>query len=243
VHFLDELRGWGVGSNMSIYQTGNGGRSWSRLPVSDEPQTDRRSTEYHWLDFADAKRGIIVGHHASGQPPRLLPPPGMASGETGMDREPPGTVILVQTNDGGMNWTSTIIPIVGRLTRLRLLPGGGGLALVRFQYSLEWPSEVFRLDPVEEANVRSFRENNRSITDVFLTEDRTAYLAGFEPLGSLLNSPIPGRLVVLRSRNLTDWEEMEVDYRAVARQTTFAAAGQRLWVATDTGMILELVEP
>jgi hypothetical protein len=36
--------------------------------------------------------------------------------------------------------------------------------------------------------------------------------------------------------------ESPVDYRAVARRVMLAENGGRLWLATDTGMILNLVQ-
>jgi len=46
---------------------------------------------------------------------------------------------------------------------------------------------------------------------------------------------------MLKSSNLKVWEEMPVDYRAVAQRATLAAPDEHhLWVATDTGMILAL---
>jgi len=69
----------------------------------------------------------------------------------------------------------------------------------------------------------------------------SAYLAGFIPSGTLEQSPIPGKLVILESTDLENWEEMEVDYRAYAHRAVLAASGEgNVWVATDTGMILRL---
>ena len=80
-------------------------------------------------------------------------------------------------------------------------------------------------------------------TDILRGRDGVSYLAGFIPSGKLVNSPVPGRLVVLRSRHLRNWEEMDVDYRAYAHSAMFATPGQGdLWLATDTGMILKLAD-
>jgi hypothetical protein len=40
------------------------------------------------------------------------------------------------------------------------------------------------------------------------------------------------------SGDLVNWVESEVDYRAVARRVILATAGEHIWAATDTGMIL-----
>jgi hypothetical protein len=48
---------------------------------------------------------------------------------------------------------------------------------------------------------------------------------------------------MLESANLKVWREMDIDYRAVAQRAVLAAVdAQHAWVATDTGMILSLVE-
>ena len=48
---------------------------------------------------------------------------------------------------------------------------------------------------------------------------------------------------MLRSNDLKVWEEMEVDYRAVAQRAVIAAPdAKHMWVATDTGMILTLAD-
>jgi hypothetical protein len=42
--------------------------------------------------------------------------------------------------------------------------------------------------------------------------------------------------------DLEHWQEMPVDYRAVAHRAMIAGPDEKhLWIATDTGMILKLV--
>jgi hypothetical protein len=54
--------------------------------------------------------------------------------------------------------------------------------------------------------------------------------------------PIPGKVRMLSSTNLSDWTEMPVDYKAVARSLVLAGPdAEHLWAATDTGMILQMV--
>ena len=58
----------------------------------------------------------------------------------------------------------------------------------------------------------------------------------------MYHSPIPGKLKVLQSSDLEKWTEMTVDYRAVAHSAIIAGPDENhLWIATDTGMILRLV--
>ena len=41
-----------------------------------------------------------------------------------------------------------------------------------------------------------------------------AFLAAVEPPGTLNSVPIPGKVRILTSTDLTDWTEMDVDYKA-----------------------------
>jgi len=66
-----------------------------------------------------------------------------------------------------------------------------------------------------------------------------------EPSGRLNSLPIPGKVRMLRSTspNLDQWQEVPVDYRAVAGTVVLAGPDpDHLWAATDTGMILHLVK-
>jgi photosystem II stability/assembly factor-like uncharacterized protein len=66
-------------------------------------------------------------------------------------------------------------------------------------------------------------------------------VAAIEPPGKLNWGPVPGKLKVLRSMDLRAWADMPVDYRAVARNAILAVVDEtHAWIATDTGMILQL---
>jgi hypothetical protein len=66
---------------------------------------------------------------------------------------------------------------------------------------------------------------------------------GYETSGPVYRSPIPGKLKVLTSDDLVKWTEMPVDYRAVAHSALIAGPDSKnVWIATDTGMILKLVQ-
>jgi hypothetical protein len=48
----------------------------------------------------------------------------------------------------------------------------------------------------------------------------------------------------MKSADWSNWQEMEVDYRATAHRAMLSAVDDRnIWVATDTGMILKLEAP
>lgn len=240
VYFKDEQHGWAVGNEKSIWETSDGGRTWQPLPVAAEVKTTKEYTHFTWIDFSTSQAGTILGYS---EPPRRRSsrlPEWMEPEKASVRRQWPTLSLVIQTRDGGRTWKASTTSMFGRIHRLRLRPDGTGLTLVRFQYAFEWPSEVYRIDLKNNTTKRSFRRKNRSITDVALAGDY-AYLAGFVPSGTLAQMPIPGRLVVLRSRDLKNWQEMEVDYRANAHRAILAAAGDsHVWLATDTGMILKL---
>ena len=243
VCFLDEGHGFAVGEKKAIYETRDGGRHWTPLPVADEPKTTKDYTTYSWIEFGNHRQGTIIGSSDPPQRSRSRYPEWMEPDRVVRQRQWPSLSIVTQTGDGGKSWKPATTSIFGHITRVRMAHDGRSLLLIRFQNSFEWPCEVYVADPRTGKIDRVFRRKDRSITDVAWTNDGTAYLAGYEPTGKLLDNPIPGRLVVLRSKDLTNWEEMEVDYRGSAHFAMLAAPGASdVWLATDIGMILKLAE-
>lgn len=243
VYFLDATRGWAVGTGKSVYQTTDAGNSWVRLPAADQPKTTPEFTTYAWIAFADDRHGLISGWS---RPPRRNQrqplPDWMDPERAARRRERPTLSILLQTRDGGANWEPSVASLFGQITRIRLTPDGRGLGLIEFPDAFDWPSEVFRLDWRTGTSQRVFRRPDRAVTDLALFPGGPAFLAAIEPQGAKIRLPIPGKLKVLRSMDLAHWEEMEVDYRAVARRAVLAWSDpQHLWLATDTGMILQLL--
>jgi len=240
--FLDRRHGFAVGEKKAIYETHDGGQHWKPVPAAAEPKTTKEFTSYDWVEFANPRQGTIVGYSEPPRRNRSRFPDWMDPERAARRREWPSLTIVLQTNDGGRSWKPSTTSIFGRIVRVRTGPDGRALILVRFRNSFEWPSEVYATDPRTGKTKRVFRRKDRSITDVAWTRGGTAYLAGYEPTGQLLESPVPGRLVVLRSKDLVNWEEMEADYRAYAHAAMLAAPESGgVWVATDTGMILKLV--
>jgi len=243
VFFLDQQRGWAVGMRKAVYATADGGASWRRLPAAEEPKTNPDHTAYVWITFADAQRGMIVG---GSRPPRRDEqrrlPDWLDPERARRRREWPSLGIVLETRDGGQSWSASVTTMFGQITRVRLAPDGRGLALVEFALAFEWPSEVFSLNWKSGRSERAFRRADRLVTDVALTPDGWGYLAAVEPVGQTIRLPVPGKVHVLRSRDLVRWEETEVDYRAYGRRAVFAQAPEGgLWLATDAGVVLERV--
>ena len=240
VYFSDEKRGWAVGEYKSVWQTWNGGATWTAVEAAASPQTVREQSVYGAIAFANPKDGMIVGWSKPPHPgARDRAPDWVDPG--GQPREWPGLGISLQTRDGGRTWKAAETSMFGQSTALSLAPNGRGLLLVEFFGRFDYPSEVYRIDLTTGKTTRAFRRKDRAVTDVLVEAQGPAYLAAVEPSGTLFHSPVPGKLKMLKSEDFENWTEMDVDYRAVGRRAYLAAPnGENVWVATDTGMILKL---
>jgi photosystem II stability/assembly factor-like uncharacterized protein len=241
VRFLDEQHGFAVGANKSAYQTVNGGKTWEPIAAAEEPKTNPEYTVYNNITFANASSGFINGY--SDRPRRDDQKPEWLDAEDATTRrEWPHLSIMLDTHDGGKTWKPSTVSMFGHITRAMFLPDGTGLGLIEFTNTFKWPSEVHRLHSDTGASEIVYNAKDRDITDVLL-QPAGAYLAGVEVVGRLQHTPIPRKLKVLKSTDLTNWEEMDVDYHADGTRAMLRAASDgTLWMATDTGMILKLGE-
>lgn len=240
VYFVDEERGFAIGAHKLAYQTEDAGKTWQPIAAAADPHTDPEHTVYNNITFVSAKAGMIDGFSL---PPRAGDdgrPDWLDAQSSVGRREWPHLSIMLDTHDGGKTWTPSTASMFGHITRTMFLPSGTGLGLIEFTDTFKWPSEVHRIDAVTGKSDRVYNSPDRDITDILLQPSGTGYLAGVEVQGRLQHSPIPRKVVVLKSMNLTDWEEMDVDYRATAvRAMLRPASDGSLWLATDTGMILK----
>jgi len=242
VYFRDEQRGWAVGTKKSVHETSDGGATWKDVAAAAEPKTNPDNTVYGAIAFGNANSGMIAGWS---KPPRRgehAQAPDWIEPEQAR-REWPSLTILLQTRDGGAHWTTGQVSMFGQITTMSLAPDGRGLGLIEFFDKFDYPAEVYKIDWHTGKIARAFRRQDRAVTDVLVPPDGPAYIAAVEPSGTLPRSPVPGKLRILKSADLEAWQEMDVDYRAVARSAMLAlAAPGRVWAATDTGMILKLAE-
>jgi len=240
-YFLDESRGFAIGAHKLAYQTEDGGKNWTPIAAAEEPHSDPEYTVYNHITFVNGKVGMISGFAApprkgdDGKPDWLDPKSSTAR------REWPHLSIMLDTRDGGKTWKSSTASMFGRITRNMFLPDGRGLGLIEFTDTFKWPSEVHLIDATTGKSSIVYHAADRAITDILLLPSGTGYMAGVEVVGQMQHSPIPRKVVILKSENLSDWTEMPVDYRATAVQVMLrAAADGSLWAATDNGMILKL---
>lgn len=242
VYFLDRNRGFAVGAKKSVYETNDGGKNWQEVAAAKKPDADADYTSYDAIDFADAKNGIIAGTAAPPRHDRALPE-WLDPAHARLRREWPTLSIVLETRDAGRNWSPGTAPLLGRCTRLSLSPDGWGLSLFAFEHAFQWPAEVYSLNLRTGKSEESFHAKNRVVTDIAIFPGKHAYLAAIEPPGEVPNLPIPGKVKMLRTDDLKNWQSMSVDYRAVATRVILAPVdASHIWAATDTGMILKLTE-
>jgi hypothetical protein len=239
VNFPTREYGVAIGAGRTVIETRDGGKSWNKLPVLSQLKSSPDFTAFEAVDFAGAKIGTIAGsvrRRRRGEPPVPL----------WMDPDAPRRVqeprlsIFLDTRDGGATWKVQTTSVFGRVIDLAFSSGTRGLALFQFDRWFAFPSEVHCINFATSKSSRCYAEKNRAITDLALTPG-FALLAGFEPPGSVAWSPVPGKVKILKSVDLSKWEEMEIDYRAVATSVKIAASGTSAYAATDTGMLLKLV--
>ncbi|MCL6546282.1 MAG: hypothetical protein K6T61_13715 [Bryobacteraceae bacterium] len=248
VYFANESRGWAIGERKGAYQTLDGGKSWTPLPVLEQVNSRPETTVFREIAFVGGRIGIIVGHSTPPAPsPRglrrtpSLPDPIQPGAPR---RERPHLMIALQTSNGGDTWKASTTSVFGSVRRIAFLPDGHALLLFQFLGDFSLPSEIHRMPALKDSSSRVFARADRAVADLAVTAHGTVMLAAIEPPGTRHWGPIPGKLKVLRSSDLKDWREMEVDYRAVAREAVLAFLDENhAWIGTDTGMILRLAGP
>lgn len=239
VYFLDPKHGYAIGFPKAVFETIDGGRKWTKLAVADHPETNAEDTAYECISFL-GQHGIIIGNVAEQHGERA--PIWMNPERARFRREQQSTVAILETLDGGKTWQSHTATVLGNLSQVRLAKEGFAVTLFEYRDYYTLPSSLyFKLGASGTQTI--FSERDRAVTDVALLPNGSGILAAIEPPGSSNQVPVPGKLKMLKSKNLKVWEEMEVDYRAVAQRAVLAAVdGRHVWVATDTGMILNLTD-
>lgn len=235
--FLDPSRGFAVGLNKSVWDTRDGGKTWKPVAAAKKPDANEEFTSYDLIQFVTPKRALIVGGFT---PPLRGMVPVWADPERAR-RERPTLTLMLETSDAGETWEAATAPLFGRVTQSRFASDGTRLLVLRFNEVFDWPSEVYRALPGRKQE-RAFREKNQLVTDALPVSKDYALLAAVEVPGMLNSLPVPGKVRILESRDLSNWVPRRVDYRAVARRVILKGSPEfGFWAATDQGMILKLV--
>jgi photosystem II stability/assembly factor-like uncharacterized protein len=240
VHFLDPSHGYATGFPKLVYETTDGGKKWSKLAAAEQPPTEAQDTVYDCIAFS-GDHGVIVGNLIQrenvGRPIWLDPDVARYR------REHQTKVAMLETFDGGKKWAASTLSIVGTLSQLRFAKDGSAIILVEYMNYFTLPSSVYKTRLRQQGTTTIFEERDRAVTDVAVLPDESAMLASIEPPGSSNQVPIPGKLKMYASTDMKVWREIDVDYRAAAQRSILAAVdAQHAWLATDTGMILSLID-
>lgn len=232
--FLDADHGYIAGIKGLVEETADGGKTWSKVDVNGEAsETDAKELNFDIISF-QGSHGVIIGADVS---------PSATLWEAGSKPATSGKLTVLETLDAGKKWAYGAIPVDGELAQFRMWRG---FVVTLIQYTNpKYPigSGVFRTSAASRQTRLIFGERDRVATDIALLSNGGAILATVEPPGASTQVPIPGKLKMFESSNLKLWREMDVDYRAVAQHAILAAPDSKhIWVATDTGAILKLVE-
>ena len=243
VHFLNAQRGFAAGAEKGVWETADGGLTWKPVEEAKKALGKEEYSSWNWIEFANDSVGIIAGSNRAPRHDTPRFPEWMDPEVWNRRREWPSLTLLMQTKDGGNTWTPSSSSLFGTLTRVRLRPDLTGIALVEYRETFDFPSEVYQLDFPRDKTASVYRRKDRAITDIAIA-GRDVFLGGIETTGLLRRTPVPGKVRILRSSDLSRWEVMPVDYRAVATRLVLSVVDQsHAWAATDTGMILRLEAP
>ena len=236
VYFLNPSHGFAIGFPKAVYETTDAGQHWAKVAAAERPATDREDTVYECISF-DGQHGIIAGNVSQpGDDAEVWINPA----EARLHKERQSKLVILETRDGGATWESYISVLYGKMSQLVMSKEGFAVAIFEYHNLYSLPSRVYKVKFRHQHGHHLRRARPRG-GGHRATSGRRRMLAAIEPPGASNQVPIPGKLKMLKSSNLKVWEEMPVDYRAVAQRATLAAPdGQHLWVATDTGMILAL---
>lgn len=243
VYFTTEKDGWAVGIKKKVFETHDGGATWTSVAAAAEPPGNADQSVYNWVAFASPTAGLISGLNI---PQRRAPQrPDWMDPEAAVERRDlPHLVYSLSTNDGGKTWKAGSASIFGEISRFRFSPDGKGLGLIEHSVGFRYPSEVYMLDWKTGKNETVYRDRKFQVTDIWLTPDGTAYLAGCAVAGQMRNI-MPGKVQVLKSQGAdwNSWAETDVYYRAVGNRAILAGSGDgNMWMATAEGMILKLMK-
>ena len=230
IYFADLERGW-VARPGGLEETTDGGKNWKKVHLSSTEDIPSK-TMFDSIAMAHDKRGIVSGTWSPDKTPIVWAAPELLEWSS-LER-----TILLETKDGGNSWSAAAGTMRGSLSHVQYDHQGRAMAIIEGFWKTADAPELVRYDYKNKSWGELFRNKRRAVRDYYISPSGEIFVAAVEPPGALANSPIPGKLKILRSGRMLDWKDMDVDYRAVAADAYLAGNAQGMWVATDTGMIL-----
>ena len=233
VYFLDENRGFAVGDNQALLETSNGGSKWTEIRALEGLTAQPAENSFHWIFFSDDHDGIVIGEieptNESRVPSWLEP-----------RRRHSTWLLLGRTSDGGASWKFTRLQRTDDLVDVHVEQKS---LWFLFQPSgTESQSEVTSCDWHKDALIPLVTDSDALLADAVHAGDRF-FVAAISRQGRLMDVPIPGKLRIFSGPDFDRMTAMDVDYRAEALRARFAVAPDgAVFLATDTGMILRLVQ-
>jgi hypothetical protein len=235
-HFLNANHGYIVGTASLFAETTDGGKTWTARPEANAKSANARAVSYDSITFL-GPHGVVIGEIDPDAPA----PKSADRAAAALPQE--RRAIVLETLDGGATWNTNSMLLGADLSRVRISKQGFVLSLIAYSDPhIQLASAVFQTPLGQVGSRMIFGERDRAVTDIAVLDDGGGIVVAVEPPGNSPAIPIPGKVKILKSQNLKVWQEMDVDYRAVAQEALIAVAdAQHMWVATDTGAILGLV--
>lgn len=240
VHFLNNQTGYLVGGKKTFMRTDDGGKSWRHVPEAAQVSGSTENFTYNCVSFWNGKIGLVAG---SAEPParrrRVDLPDWMEPEMAAYRSDKPHIMVSLETTDGGETWRKQELSGFGTVRRSVIGSDGTGLSLVKFTKSFAFGGEIYAFYPKGDKKPGMIlRPKDIELQDILYISGDGAYLACTERLGPL---PVPTKVHIRHSKDLQNWTEIPVDYRALAQKITLGATPSgKVFAALDQGTILAL---
>jgi len=243
VFFIDNLKGFLVGRKKTLMQTDDGGKNWRHVAVAAQVAGDAESFTYHTVNFWNGKLGLVTGgvepEERLRRRRRVELPDWMEPEIASYRNMTPHVMVSLETRDAGATWTKQEASGFGQVHRATIGSDGVGLTLIKFNKSFDYGGELysFSLNGARKSQ-RIMRPKDLELQDVLYIPGDGTYLACTERLGIL---PVPTKVRIKHSKDLTNWTDIAVDYRAAAQKVVLSATPSgKVFAALDQGTILAL---
>jgi hypothetical protein len=241
VHFLNNQTGFLVGSKKTFMRTDDSGKTWRHIPEAAQVAGTPENFSYTSVQFWNGKIGLVSG---SAQPsPRSRRreelPDWMEPELAAYRSDKPHLLVSLETTDAGATWRKQEVSGFGSVHRSLIGSDGTGLTLIKFSKSFDFGGEIYSFYPkFTKQSAMILRLRDLEMQDILYIPGDGAYLACTERLGPL---PVPTKVRIKHSKDLQNWTDIPVDYRAIAQKITLGATPSgKVFAALDQGSILAL---